>query len=282
MRLTAIVKKYGIILDKEKDQHFMISDEMMEKMIKLADLTGSDVVLEIGSGIGTLTRKLLATNAKIIAVEKDDVFVKILRKEFQNYKNLKIINGNILGLIEDIKFNKSISNIPYSIVEALITRLTRLNFDVCVFSVPLNFFQIITSKFGSKKFSTLSLRVQSFFSVEFGFYVSKEMFYPQPATDSVVISIRPLKIDEYKENPEKYILREMFLQPKKKLKNALREAVINLNKKIYNKDFTKRMAKSFIKDLGIDKEILEKRNPGISDWETVLECIRLHKSLFVR
>jgi len=240
------------------DQHFMENEGILRRMVFLADLKPEDRVLEIGPGAGNLTRHLLGEGIEVTAVEKDVSFEDSLRKEFGHKKNLNLIFGNALGVIEKIKFNKIVSNLPYSICEPFVNKLMKIDFDIAVVSVPENFASILLAKPGERQFSKLSIRSQSFFDVKVGFKVPRSAFVPEPKTESVVLVIRPLSKKYYRKHPGRYVLREIFLQNKKKIKNALREGLISLNKHILEREFTKNLAREMIKNMEINGEILGK------------------------
>ncbi|NIO22798.1 MAG: ribosomal RNA small subunit methyltransferase A [Candidatus Aenigmarchaeota archaeon] len=258
-----------------RDQHFMENREIMERMVSIGDLKPEDCVLEIGPGNGNLTKRILKKGAKVTAVESDKRFKRILKKEFGRQRNLKIIFKNALDVMGGIRFNKIVSNLPYSICEPLINRLTRTDFDLAVLSVPEGFARILLAKPGEKNYSKLSLRSQSFFGVRIEFEIPKNAFRPEPKTESVVVVVRPLSKKDYRDHPEKYILKEIFLQGKKKLKNALLEGLINFEKNILGKDFTKNLAREAINRMDIKGGILEKKidEMRLGDFGRVLKNI---------
>jgi 16S rRNA (adenine1518-N6/adenine1519-N6)-dimethyltransferase len=258
-----------------KDQHFMENKKIIDRMVSLGSLKPGDSVLEIGPGTGILTKRIVGKGAKVTAVEKDRRFERILKKEFGKERNLELIFENALNVIEGMKFNKVISNLPYSICEPLINRLAGMSFEKAVLSIPEGFACILLAKPEEKGYSRLSLKSQSFFRVEIKFKIPRNAFRPEPKTESVVVVIKPLSRKDYKSYPEKFILKEIFLQDKKKLKNALMEGIINLNKRILGKNFTKNRARERIKKMDLDKRILEKKvsEMSVSDLEKVLKKI---------
>jgi len=255
-----------------RDQHFMEDKKIIERIVSLGSLEPGDSVLEIGPGTGVLTKRILSRGVKVTAVESDRRFKRILDKEFGKERNLEIIFGNALNVIGRIRFNKIISNIPYSICEPLINRLTRTTFDRAVLSVPEGFASILLAKPGEGNHSKLSLRSQSFFRVEIRFKIPRNAFRPEPRTESVAVVIKPFSRKDYENYPEKFVLKEIFLQGKKKLGNALMEGIINLNKDILGKDFTKNQAREKIERMNIGKGILEKKveETGIGDLGMIL------------
>lgn len=255
------------------DQHFMEDSRIIERIVSLALLRPGDFVLEIGPGTGNLTKHLLAKGVKVTAVEKDRRFETALKREFGENRNLNLIFGNVLKEIENVKFNKIVSNLPYSICEPLINKLTRIEFELAVLSVPESFARIVTARPKEKNYSKLSVKSQSFFDMKIKFNIPRSAFLPQPKTESVVVVLKRLSERTYGEHPEKYVLREIFLQPKKKLKNALMEGLINFNKNFLGKKFTKRLARKTIKKMELKGETLDKKvkELSITDLKSVLK-----------
>ena len=266
-----ISKKYGINPDPSKDQHFLTNPEIIRKIISLSDIKPKDRVLEIGAGVRTLTERLAKTKAKIIAVEMDKSFKKVLKK--LNFENLKIIYENVLEVIDGISFNKVVSNTPYSICEPLLNKLFGKDFSLATLSIPEKFYRRISSKPGEKNYSLLTLKTNAFFKVLFKFRISKDDFSPRPRTETVVVLLKPLSKKDYEKDPKRFILKEIFLQAEKKLKNSLMEAIINLNKTILSKPYTKNMAREAINKMGVDRELLEKRakEMELKDFEKLKE-----------
>jgi 16S rRNA (adenine1518-N6/adenine1519-N6)-dimethyltransferase len=256
-----------------RDQHFMEDGKILERMVSLAGLKPADSVLEIGPGTGNLTKRMLRKGPKVTAVESDRRFRPFLERELNG--KVRLVFGNALKSIENLKFNKLISNLPYSICEPLVNRLAGKEFDLAVFSVPEGFARILLARPGEREYSKLSLRSQSFFRTEIRFRIPRTAFSPQPRTESVAIVMKPLSARDYEKRPEKYVMKEVFLQPKKKLRNALMEALINLNKRILGREFTKNMAREFIKGTKIGERVLEKKvsEMSLKDFERVREKV---------
>lgn len=174
------------------DQHFMVDEKVIKNIVDYAVLEKSDIVLEIGSGPGALTKEL-KKKCSVVTIEIDPKFSAD-------------IQGNALK-VKFPKFNKIVSNLPYSICEALFWRLIRHDFENCVLTVPKSFF---TKLGGSGK---LGLVTWYCFDASFGFDVDRDAFDPVPKTDSCVFSLAPKKSK----------LKELFKQYDKKLLNALIE-----------------------------------------------------------
>jgi 16S rRNA (adenine1518-N6/adenine1519-N6)-dimethyltransferase len=184
------------------DQHFMVDENILNRIVDAADLKKDDVVLEIGPGTGNLTR-LLAKKAKVICVEKDfDIALSI--------KNTKFYNANVLDVIERLEFTKIVSNIPFSISEPLFKKMFKLDFELAVLTVGMKFYELITS---DKRFGIVT---REFFDIEFMGEIPKSAFRPEPRVKSALIVLKPKDSDS--------VLKRLVLLDDKKLKNSILKA----------------------------------------------------------
>ena len=111
-----ILNRYGITLNKNLGQNYLIDRNKRDQIINFANLTKEDVVLEIGTGIGTLTIELAKKAGKVIAIEQDTKIANILSERLKEEKidNVELINDDALN-VDFPKFNKIVSNLPYQI-----------------------------------------------------------------------------------------------------------------------------------------------------------------------
>ncbi len=232
------------------DQHIMINEKILKKMVSSAKIKKDDTVLEIGAGTGNLTKELVKTKGKIIAVEISKKFEKDL-------KNIKaeIVFGNILKMIDKIRFDKVISNLPYSICEALIQKLIFCDFKLAVLTVPRSFAYRLLGK------SRLGLLAQEFFDAEILFEVEKNAFRPEPKTNSVVILLKKRK--------RKSLFSRVVLQQKMKVKNAVMRCLFE------EKKMTKNQARKHLKTLKLNNKLLEKRvkDTDLEDFKTLKKTL---------
>ena len=271
MDAKSFLEKSGIDPKPNLDQHFMFDKVMIRKIAALAKLGKKDVVFEIGAGIGTLTRELAKKSKTVVAVEIDRKFEDAATRMTRGLKNIEFVWGDALKEIERRNFDVLVSNTPYAICEALIHKLVHKKFRTAVLSVPKGFSEILLAEKGSKHYSKLSILSGAFFHVELKYAIPQDAFYPAPKTKSVVIKLTPLQDDDYKKSPAMYFARQIFLQKKKKLKNALREAIISAAK-IKGKTVTKRQAKAIVKKLG---QIAEKefQDLSLSEMQKIIDTV---------
>ncbi len=247
-----ILKNHGISPDTGMDQHFMINRKLLERIVSAADIKKGEKVIEIGPGTGNLTRMLAKETENLVVIEKDPKLCSLLRSLFTG-KKIRIVRGNALEYLKDNEFDKMVSNIPYAISEPLTGLLTRKDFHTAVLTVPDGFYRRI-----SEEKSMLSLKVRCFFETEMICGVQRKNFFPVPETDSVLVKIRKLGIGDYREMPMEFLLKEIMLQRKKKLRNALMESLINL-RSLQDSPITKNQSRKLMSSMGLERGLLGKR-----------------------
>jgi len=227
-----LLKNYRIRPLKRLGQNFLVSEKAFEKILKAADLSSKDVVLEIGSGIGNLTLKLTKKVKKVIAIEKDKKMCEILRQELKNQdiKNVQIINEDVLKIqygsmvkwFDGYNY-KLVANLPYYITSPIIRKFLEIKKTpkLAVLMIQKQVAQRICAKPG--KMSVLAVSVQFYAKPEIISYISKKSFWPQPKVDSAIIKIIPKKIKVSTEFKKRFfeIVKAGFSQPRKQLANNL-------------------------------------------------------------
>lgn len=197
-----LLKVNKILPSKSKGQNFLISENILEKIISVSDLKKGENILEIGPGIGTLTKELVKKNVNLKVVELDKDLVKFL-KPLSELNNFEIIEANILKVNlekyipeEFIKNYRIISNLPYNITSIFLRIFLDYNYGPreMILMLQKEVAQRIVNK--DKKWSKLSLMCNFYSDTEYLFDVKKENFYPIPKVDSAVI-----KFSIYKDNP---------------------------------------------------------------------------------
>ena len=240
----------------------------MQKIIKYADLTKNDTVLEIGPGIGTLTIKLAEEARKVIAIEQDTAIFNILSERLENegIDNVELINGDAVK-VDFPPFNKIVSNLPYQISSPITFKFLNHDFDLAVLMYQKEFAERMNGKVGTKEYSRLSAMLYFKAKVEFLTHVSKESFIPSPKVDSAVVKLTPKKDGTSAEDFKAYskVVKALFQHRNKKARNAL----IDSRNQIGFKD--KKELKSLLIDLEDNneelKELLLKRTITLSPEE---------------
>ena len=233
----SILDKNGIRLNKNLGQNYLIDQNKRDQIINFGNITKDDVVLEIGSGIGTLTIELAKRAKEVIAIEQDSNICKILSRRLKEEKidNVELINEDALK-IEFPKFNKIVSNLPYQISSPITFKFLDYDFDLAVLMYQKEFALRMNGEVGSKNYSRLAAMLYFKCNVEKLTDVSCESFIPKPKVDSTVISLTPKESTVTNEDFECYskFTKALFQHRNKKIRNALidsRHIVSNLDKK---------------------------------------------------
>jgi len=212
-------------------QNFLQDEEVLKKIVDAADLKSSDTVLEIGPGLGVLTKELVAKVSQVVAVEKDTKLILHLEKEFNNNKKLKLVNEDILRF--HLKKNlpkeyKVVANIPYYLTSKLLQNFLESDHPpkTMVLMVQKEVGERLVAKPGG--LSILGISVQIYSDVEIVDRVSRQSFWPVPEVDSVIIKITPK--DKYLEIEDKRlffrIVKTAFSGKRKQIKNTIRDSDI--------------------------------------------------------
>ena len=247
-----ILKKYNFPVQKKYGQNFLVDDNILNGIVRAADICKEDTVLEIGPGLGALTGALLRAAGKVIAVEVDKMLIPVLNETLADYDNLTLINDDILkvdiqALAGDGRI-KVVANLPYYITTPVIMQL--LENESCISSITVMIQKEVAERMqegpGSKSYGALSLAVQYYSDPTYIMTVSRNCFIPKPDVDSAVIRLDIYDKDKRPvcpEDPDKMfmIIRAAFNQRRKTLVNAVsnaqdlgigKEAVLNALEKM--------------------------------------------------
>ena len=216
---------------KHLGQHFLTDENIAKKIADCLTLNGYSDVLEIGPGMGILTRHLLKKPVRVHTIEVDVESVRYLNAEFKiNYLNFDVIEGDflkydILKIFEGRPF-AIIGNFPYNISSQIVFKMLELRDHIPEFS---GMFQKevairICQKEGNKSYGILSVLVQAFYDAEFLFQVSENVFNPPPKVKSGVLRLR--RKENYKlpcdESLFFKVVKTAFQQRRKTLRNSLK------------------------------------------------------------
>jgi len=253
MEILSIFEKYKIKPCKKLGQNFLIDKSVLENIIKTADLSINDIILEIGPGFGNLTEKLAEKVKKIITVEKDKKMINILKEILHAHKNIELINSDILKTtIQLPKKYKLIANLPYYITSPIIRKfLEKENKpELMVLMVQKEVGQRICSK---DKMSILSVSVQFYADAKIIKYVSNSSFYPKPKVDSAIIKIIPKKFPDINIKKFFQLIKIGFSSKRKKLINNLKVL------------FDKKELEKIFKEINLNINI-RAENLSINNW----------------
>ncbi|PIP24995.1 MAG: ribosomal RNA small subunit methyltransferase A [Candidatus Nealsonbacteria bacterium CG23_combo_of_CG06-09_8_20_14_all_36_12] len=244
--IKGLFQKHFIRPVKRLGQHFLVDEGVFWKIIKVADLKPKDTILEIGPGIGNLTRELVKRVKRVVTVEKDWKMVEILKETLKDFQNVEIVNADILKI--NLKtFNlkpkayKIVANLPYYITSPVIRKFLESD------SPPKEMVLMVQKEVAQRicppslklrgtgakpKMNLLAISVWFYAKPEIISYISKKSFWPQPKVDSAIIKIIPRRksmISTIVENVDQERFRDLFFkivkagfsQPRKQLINNL-------------------------------------------------------------
>lgn len=232
-----IINKYSFAFQKKFGQNFLIDSNVLESIIRGAEITKDDFVLEIGPGIGTMTQYLCEAARQVVAVEIDKMLIPILEDTLSECDNVEVINQDVLKVdiksLAEEKNNgkpiKVVANLPYYITTPIIMGLFESG-------VPIDSITIMVQKEvadrmqtgpGSKDYGALSLAVQFYATAKVILNVSATCFMPRPNVDSAVIKLTRHKEPTVNVADEKLmfkIIRASFNQRRKTLVNGLKNS----------------------------------------------------------
>lgn len=230
-----ILKKYNISANKSLGQNFLINEDIVEQIVKKAEVSKEDLVIEIGPGLGTLTNELLANAGKVICIELDKRMINILKDRFLNEK-LEIINEDILKvnlkeLIQkektgDINKVKVVANLPYYITTPIIMKLLEDKLDIYSITVMVQkeVAKRITATPESNDSGAITYAINYYTEPSIVLDVPRESFIPAPEVESSVIKLRVLDKPSVNVRSEELlfkVIKVSFMQKRKTLLNSL-------------------------------------------------------------
>jgi 16S rRNA (adenine1518-N6/adenine1519-N6)-dimethyltransferase len=274
VNVPALLKKYGLRPSKGLGQNFLVDENALRKVVNAAEISEGDLILEVGPGLGSLTRYLGVTASKVIAVELDEKLLPALHETLKSYENVEIVLGDILKLnpsdllstyqqseISGQPSYKVVANIPYYITSTLIRHLleAKIQPKCMVLTVQKEVAQRICA--GPPKMSLLALSVQVYGQPNIAAKIPAGAFYPAPKVDSSVVKI------ELYQGPliPKHLLQDFFRlakagfsQKRKTLRNALSAGM----------HWPKEQTATILTEAGIDPQ-RRAQTLSLKEWEAL-------------
>ncbi len=229
-----ILQKYRFSFQKKFGQNFLIDNHVLDKIIRAADIGKDDMVLEIGPGIGTMTQYLAESAGKVIAIEIDKNLIPILEETLDGYRNVRILNEDVLKtdikkLVDEENEGKPVkvvANLPYYITTPIIMGL--FEDKVPVISITVMVQKEVADRMqtgpGNKDYGALSLAVQYYARPYIVANVPPNCFMPRPKVGSAVIQLTRHERPPVEVTDERLmfdIIRASFNQRRKTLANGL-------------------------------------------------------------
>ena len=238
----SILNQNGIKLNKNLGQNYLIDKNKRDQIVDFGNISKEDVILEIGSGIGTLTIELAKKAERVIAIEQDTKICEILARRLKEEKidNVELINDDALK-VDFPPFNKIISNLPYQISSPITFKFLDYDFDLAILMYQKEFADRMNGKVGTKDYSRLSAMLYFKCDVEKLTDVSCESFIPKPQIDSTVVKLTPkenkIPDDDFKTYSK--FTKALFQHRNKKIRNALidsRHIISGIDKKVLKRN----------------------------------------------
>ena len=229
------LRQFGLKPRKGLGQHFLVDEEVLEVIISAAEISPDDTIVEVGPGLGILTEELARRAGGVIAIELDDKLAALLKKTLASFKNVTIVNDNVLNiepgdLLARRGVNpvyKVVANLPYYITSPVLRHFldSSARPQVMIFMVQKEVAEAIAAKPGDM--SLLSVSVQFYGKPEIISYVPAESFYPAPEVDSALlrIGLYPEPAVTVDEGGFFELVRAGFAAPRKQMANSLSQGL---------------------------------------------------------
>lgn len=230
--IREIRRDYDFKFTKSLGQNFLIDGNILNKMIEASEITRDDVVLEIGTGIGTLTQALAESAGQVFAVEIDKELQPILEDTLEEYDNIEILFDNFLDidLRQEIESRfgqrpiKVVANLPYYVTTPILIKLLNsgINLQSIQIMVQKEMGERMIANPGTKDYGSLSVYVQLRTMAKIVINVPRTCFMPAPKVDSVVVLLKPKELPIWVDTDRmEKIVRAAFSKRRKTVLNAL-------------------------------------------------------------
>ena len=242
-----LMKKYKIKANKNLGQNFLIDDNALQDIANGANIEQNDLVIEIGPGLGSLTKLLLEKAKKVICIELDKKMVKLLKERFVAYNNFEIINEDVLRinlneLIKEEKENdvsienvRVVANLPYYITTPIIMKLVEneLNLQSITVMIQKEVAERLIAIPGTKETGAITYTMYYYCKSEKIREVDNTSFLPEPEVTSEVINLKLRKEPAVQVKDKKVmfkIIKSAYIQRRKTLLNSLTSVGVFKNK----------------------------------------------------
>jgi 16S rRNA (adenine1518-N6/adenine1519-N6)-dimethyltransferase len=228
----ALLGRYGLRPKKDWGQNFLADAQVLTRIAQAFSVGPGDTVVELGAGLGHLTRALAATGARVIAVERDRDLVRVLEKELA-LPGVEVLAANAadLSFAEAAKGAKPVvgGNLPYQLSSSILFQVLeqRESIQRAVFLLQKEVAERIAASPGGRDYGLLSVLLQAYATVQVLFEVPAERFHPPPKVDSAVVRIDVLPTPRARPSDHRRFVRLVkaaFAQRRKTLLNSLKSA----------------------------------------------------------
>lgn len=231
-QVSQVLAKHGMSAKKSLGQNFLVDANILRKIVRAADLRKSDIVLEVGAGLGALTSALAEKAGRVVSVEADRGLASVLAEVLAGKDNVEIVFDDILKVrVEEVVPSnghtaKVVANLPYYITTPVLFHLleAKINWEVLVFLIQKEVAERVVSAPGSKAYGALSVMVQHQAEAEIMGVIPPTVFLPRPKVYSAILRLKPKKNSYPKEVEQVFriLVKAAFGQRRKNLYNSLR------------------------------------------------------------
>lgn len=254
-----ILARHGFTFSKALGQNFLIDPDVCPQMVRSLKADKDTGVMEIGPGIGVLTKELCRSAGKVVAIELDKRLLPVLSETLDGFDNLEVINADVMNTdlkvlikekFSDCKSVKVCANLPYYITSPVIMTLleSRLPIDEIVVMVQKEAGERLCAQVGTRGAGAVTVAVHYYADSEILFDVARDCFMPSPKVDSVVIRLKIRKENKFAVRDEKLffsIVKCAFSQRRKTALNSISGTM----------GLSKETLAALFDNLGIDKNI---------------------------
>ena len=221
--ITDLLSRNNFRFSKSMGQNFLIESWVPQRIADEANLCDSDTVVEVGPGIGCLTRELSQRAGRVVSYELDKTLMPVLAETLCGCENVEVVFRDFMK-DDNIPGGKFVANIPYNITTPLITKVIKCGFDDIVIMIQKEVAKRICSNCGEEDYSSFGIMCQWYTEPEILFDVPKECFMPRPKVTSAVIRMKRREaapVEVIDEDLMFRIIRSAFNFRRKTLTNAL-------------------------------------------------------------
>ncbi|MBS3921334.1 MAG: ribosomal RNA small subunit methyltransferase A [Deltaproteobacteria bacterium] len=233
------LKEYGLFPKKRLGQHFLVDRNIIDKVIRTAEVNKEDVILEVGPGLGEMTLGLARQAKRVIAVEIDSRLAEILKKKMSAVSNVEIIQKDIFKIDFDALSHhvkaplKVVANLPYQISTPLLFRFieSRRYFSNLTLMLQREVVERMIAPAGVKEYGALSIFVQMVSHPSIHFFISPSAFFPRPKVESAVVHLVWREEPWIEPDGEKWfkeVVKASFSHRRKTLINSLKHSGLPL------------------------------------------------------
>jgi 16S rRNA (adenine1518-N6/adenine1519-N6)-dimethyltransferase len=226
--------QYKTKAKKHLGQNFLQDENIIQKIVKLANIKSQDTVLEIGPGLGALTRHLLSANSNVNVVEFDSSVIDTLIENCEKYGRPNVYNEDFLKFdINKVSSEKIklVGNLPYNISSPILFKVIEMSNKIidAHFMLQKEVVDRIVSAPNRKFYGRLSVILQYHFECSMILKIPPKVFYPQPKVDSAILRLKPRANKDFLKNYDffKKLVKQSFAQRRKTLHNNLKEILKN-------------------------------------------------------